>query len=145
LQAGHAVAETFRDGALCLTGLWNGLFSYPRRYDPTTFVAILIQSGASFSGTTHEPGAIKQIPGGLLYATLRGQRAYTAVSFIKTYDGTGGWTHSVKYEGMLSDDGTEIEGRWHVPGVWSGKFLMVRSGAKEESIVRKAFEPVGSS
>jgi hypothetical protein len=145
LQAGHAVAETSRDDALSLTGLWNGLFSYPRRYDPTPFVAILIQSGASVSGTTHEPGAIKRIPGGLLYATLRGQRVGTAVSFIKTYDGAGGWTHSVEYQGMLSGDGTEIEGRWHVPGAWSGKFLMLRAGAKEESIVRNASEPVGSS
>src|SRR5882672_6809611 len=64
LKAGRAVAETSRDDALSLTGLWNGLFSYPRRYDPTPFVAILIQSGTSFSGTTHEPCAIKQIPGG---------------------------------------------------------------------------------
>jgi len=139
------VAETSRDDALNLTGLWNGLFSYPRRYDPTPFVAILVQSGASFSGTTHEPCAIKRIPGGFLYATLRGQRAGLAVTFVKTYDGTGGWTHAVKYEGMLRDDGTEIEGRWCVPGSWSGKFLMVRSGAQEESVVRKAFEPVGSS
>ena len=136
------MAETSRDDALNLTGLWNGLFSYPRRYDPTPFVAILVQSGASFSGTTHEPCAIKQIPGGFLYATLRGQRAGTAVSFIKTYDGTGGWTHSVRYEGTLSDDGAEIEGSWFVTGSWSGKFLMVRSGAKEESVVRRALEPV---
>ena len=139
------MAETSRDDALSLTGLRNGLFSYPRRYDPAPFVAILIQSGASFSGTTHEPCAIKQIPCGLPCATLRGQRTGTAVSFLKTYDGTGGWTHSVKYEGMLRDDGTEIEGRWCVSGSWSGKFLMVRSGAQKESVVRKAFEPVGSS
>jgi hypothetical protein len=143
LQAGRAMSETSGENRLSLTGLWNGLFSYPRRYDSTQFVAILIQSGTSFSGTTHEPCVSRQIAGGVMYATLQGQRNGTAVTFIKTYDGTGGWTHSVKYEGTLSDDGTEIEGRWRIPRVWSGKFLMVRSGAKEESVVRKALEPVG--
>jgi hypothetical protein len=128
---------------LSLTGLWNGLYSYPRLYAPTSFVAILVQSGGCFSGTTHEPCAIEQIPGGVLYATLQGQRDGALVAFVKTYDGTGGWSHSVRYEGTLSGDGTEIEGRWRVSGVWSGKFLMVRSGATEESRARKTFEPVG--
>jgi hypothetical protein len=36
-------------------------------------------------------------------------------------------------------DGTEIEGRWILPGS-SGKFLMVRSAGKEEAVTRKAFE-----
>jgi hypothetical protein len=45
----------------------------------------------------------------------------------------------------VSGDGMEIEGRWRIPGIWSGKFLMVRSRGKEESVVRKAFEPVGES
>jgi hypothetical protein len=43
----------------------------------------------------------------------------------------------------VSGDGMEIEGRWRIPGIW--KFLMVRSRGKEESVVRKAFEPVGES
>jgi len=128
---------------LSLTGQWHGLFSYPRRYDPTSFVAILIESGAGFSGTTHEPCTTREIPGGVLYATLQGERAGVVVSFVKTYDGTGGWTHSVAYDGVLSGDGTEIEGRWRVTGTWSGKFLMVRASAEEKSVVRKAFEPVG--
>jgi hypothetical protein len=93
------MVEVFRGNGLSLTGLWNGLFSYPRRYDPTSFVAILIESGTSFSGTTHEPCAIGQIPGGVSYATLEGQRDGMAIAFIKTYDGSGGRTHSVGYEG----------------------------------------------
>jgi hypothetical protein len=140
-----AMVDISRGNGPSLTGLWNGLFSYPRRYDPTQFVAILIQSGSSLSGTTHESCAIEGIFGGVLYATLQGQRDGSVVTFVKTYDGTGGWTHSVKYEGVLNDVGTEIEGNWRVPGVWSGKFLMVRSSAEEESIVRRAYEPVGLS
>jgi hypothetical protein len=145
VQSERAVTEVSGRNGLSLTGLWNGLFSYPRRYDPTSFVAILIESGTRFSGTTHEPCTIRQIPSGVLYATLQGERAGAVVAFMKTYDGTGGWTHSVAYDGLLSSDGTEIEGRWRVSGAWSGKFLMVRSGAEEKSVVRKAFEPVGRS
>lgn len=128
-----------------LTGLWHGLFSYPRRYDPSSFVAILIESGASFSGTTHEPYAVGQSPGGILCATLLGERAGAVVAFVKTYDGTGGWTHAVAYDGLLSGDGTEIEGRWRISSGWSGKFLMVRSGAEERAVARRVLEPVGRS
>lgn len=137
------MADPSPGNGLTLTGMWHGLFSYPRLYDPTSFVAILIESGAGFSGTTHEPCAIERISGGVLYATLQGRRDGAAVTFLKTYDGTGGWAHSVAYEGMLSGDGTEIEGRWRVSGVWSGKFLMIRSSARESSVVRKAFVPAG--
>jgi hypothetical protein len=125
--------------------MWHGLFSYPRRYDPTSFVAILVESGTSVSGTTHEPCAIERIPGGVLYATLQGERTGAVVTFTKTYDGTAGWAHSVAYDGLLSSEGTEIDGRWRVPGSWSGKFLMVRAGAEENSVVRRAFEPIGRS
>src|SRR4029450_9638091 len=69
-----AMVDISRGNGPSLTGLWNGLFSYPRRYDPTQFVAILIQSGSSLSGTTHESCAIEGIFGGVLYATLQGQR-----------------------------------------------------------------------
>ena len=85
--------------------------------------------------------------GGLLYATIEGHRDGAGVFFIKTYDGTGGWTHSVTYEGRLNSDGTEIEGRWTTSG-WSGKFLMLRptekdASAEGEATERSAAEPVG--
>jgi hypothetical protein len=34
-------------------------------------------------------------------------------------------------------DATEVEGRWVIRGVWSGKFLMIRPARKEESVERK--------
>jgi hypothetical protein len=58
---------------------------------------------------------------------------------LKTYDGANPHYVRVAYEGTLSTDGTEIEGRWIVPGSWSGKFLMIRSAGKEEAVRRKAF------
>jgi len=141
------MAVVSRENGLSLTGLWNGLFSYPHLFEPTSFVAILIEQGARFSGTTHEPCTRGPNLGGLLYATIEGHRDGAGVSFIKTYDGTGGWTHSVTYEGRLNSDGTEIEGRWTTSG-WSGKFLMLRptekdASAEGEATERSAAEPVG--
>ena len=141
------MAVVSRENGLSLTGLWNGLFSYPHLFEPTSFVAILIEQGARFSGTTHEPCTRGPNLGGLLYATIEGHREGAGVSFIKTYDGTGGWTHSVTYEGLLNGDATEIEGRWKTSG-WSGKFLMLRPTAKDASAKvigaeQRAAEPVG--
>ena len=59
---------------------------------------------------------------------------------MKTYDGANPHYGIVAYEGTLSRDGTEIEGRWIVPGNWSGKFLMVRSAGKAETVSRSVFE-----
>lgn len=128
-----------------LSGTWQGLYSYPGGHEPTSFVAVVIDAAASISGTTHERCGFQEVPGGFLYATLRGQRAGSTVTFVKTYDGTGGWEHSVDYEGTINEDGTEITGKWRVQGVWSGPFLMMRANSKEDAVVRKALQPVGES
>ena len=141
-MSGHGMAKAPSDNALSLTGQWNGQFSYPRLLDPTPFVAILIEQGAQFSGTTHEPCTSGPHSGGLLYAAVEGRRDGTAVVFTKTYDGTAGWTHSVSYEGLLNGDGTEIEGRWKTRG-WSGRFLMLRARGTDAAVEQKLAEPVG--
>jgi hypothetical protein len=140
--SGHGMAKAPSDNALSLTGQWNGQFSYPRLLDPTPFVAILIEQGARFSGTIDEPCTGGPHIGGRLCATVDGRRDGSAVLFTKTYDGTGGWTHSVSYEGLLNGDGTEIEGRWKTWG-WSGRFLMLRSSGTDAAVERKLAEPVG--
>ena len=134
-----------KTNAQSLTGVWNGLYTYPRHLEPVSFVAVLVDSGMSFSGTTHEPHVSNDVPGGMLYGMIDGRREGAAVTFTKTYDGTGGWTHSVWYEGSVNGEATEIEGRWTVPGIWSGKFLMIRSGGKEEAVERKALVPAGET
>lgn len=135
--------DSLRNDGSSLTGMWRGLFSYPRFHEPNPFDAILVQSGAGISGTTHEPCQVEPMRGRVLYATLIGSRDGAYVSFVKTYDGSAGWTHAVTYDGRLSADGNEIEGRWHVPGQWSGRFLMLRAGNEETAVPRKAHEPVG--
>lgn len=108
-------------------------------------MTIVIDSGGSFGGSTHERHPLSDVPGGYLYATLRGQRAGSAVTFVKTYDGSAGWHHSVDYDGTINEDSTEITGQWRISGMLSGPFLMMRANGKEDAVIRKALQPVGSS
>ena len=108
-----------------LTGVWNGLYSYPDGRS-VTFVATLIDGGSTLSGSTHEPCVGVDAPAGTLFASLMGGRVGSAVSFRKTYEAADPRWGTVNYEGKLNAEATEIEGRWSIPGVWSGKFMMIR-------------------
>lgn len=120
-----------------LTGVWNGLYTY-RDGRSTSFVATLIESGGSLSGTTHEPSATGGA-GVMLLASLTGARSDSAVTFTKTYERPDTFHRSpIRYEGALNGKGTEIEGRWTIMRFWSGKFLMVRSPGQEIKAERKA-------
>jgi len=123
-----------------LTGIWHGIYSYPLPRASVSFVATLIETARAVSGTTHEPCTIGGSSNEILYATLLGSRQDSAVAFVKTYDGANPRYGTVAYDGTLSPDGTEIEGRWTVPGNWSGKFLMIRPAGKAEVAARTVFE-----
>ncbi len=124
-----------------LTGIWHGLYSYLDGRPSVAFVATLIEAGATVSGTTHEPSDGQDEPKATLYATLTGRRHGASVTFLKTYERAGPrYLSAVAYQGMLSGDGTEIEGAWLIPGGSWGKFLMIRSAGTAEALGRKAFE-----
>jgi len=127
------------DDAHNLTGVWQGLYTYPNGQS-VSFVATLIDSAGALSGATHEPGGHGDARSGTLYATLAGQRGGSTVAFRKTYDGKVPLYHAVDYAGTLTADATEVAGRWTIPGVWSGTFLMIRPARKEESVARKAVQ-----
>jgi hypothetical protein len=121
-----------------LTGIWNGLYTYPDGKS-VAFVATLIESGSSLSGTTHERGLL----GNTAYATLSGSRQESAVSFIKKYAKHRLlYANPVVYEGSLNGDATEIEGRWAIRKILSGKFLMIRSPSQMAKAENKLVEPV---
>lgn len=125
-----------------LTGIWNGLYTYQDGRS-TAFVATLIDSSGSLSGTTHEPSTLSENPGATLYASLVGSRRDASVTFTKTYDRPDVFHRSsIVYEGALNGDGTEIEGRWTIVKAWSGKFLMIRSLGEAAKATRKASERV---
>jgi hypothetical protein len=109
-----------------LTGVWHGLYTYPHDYGSVSFVATLIETASRITGSTHEPCVLGDCAGDTLYATLSGNRHGRAVAFEKTYDPVSPEYGTIAYEGTLSEDATEIEGRWRVPRGWSGKFLMIR-------------------
>ncbi len=120
-----------------LTGVWNGLYTY-RNGRSTSFVATLIESGGSLSGTTHEPSTTA--PGAMLLGSFVGARNDSAVAFTKTYEQPDVFHRSpIRYEGVLNSENTEIEGRWTIMRFWSGKFLMVRWPGQTMNAERKAF------
>ncbi len=126
-----------------LTGVWHGLYTYPHLgWQPVYFVATLIASGGHLSGTTHEAVIGKAGAPLTLFAAVSGSRAGASVVFEKAYDGSGGWTHTVRYDGALNADASEIEGQWDIPQVWSGRFLMMRAPGVSEAVVRRKFEKV---
>ncbi len=123
-----------------LTGVWHGLYSYPKaRLPETPFTAVVLDSGGHLSGTIHE---ILQGWRGArdANAVITGATAGDTVNFVKTYDGTSGIKHAVHYEGRLNSERDEIEGTWRVPSQWSGRFLMIRKRGQGAAATVEAFE-----
>lgn len=124
-----------------LTGVWDGQFSYPRSYEPTSFTCVLLDIGGALSGTVTEHSNNGPTKGQTLNATILGSRRDSAVSFTKSYPPrTTNHGKPVLYAGTLSLDGFEIEGEWTVPGGWSGKFLMIRSEPDAEMVEDETYE-----
>jgi hypothetical protein len=48
------------------------------------------------------------------------------VRFTKFLNGSGGMRHVVIYQGVANADLMRIDGRWTIPGDWSGSFFMER-------------------
>ena len=126
-----------------LTGVWHGLYTYPRHVQRVLFDTTFIESGRWLSGSTHEICATGAHRGELLCATLLGERIGSLLTFQKTYDGrVPGYSHAIDYEGVVNSDATEIEGRWRITATWSGKFLMIRSMEKEQTVETRVFERI---
>ena len=107
-----------------LSGGWSGIFSYPHSMPATAFRAEIRDVAGTLSGTIDE---IDQVgDGGPLHAALDGRRDGADVRFTKYYAGADEEYDVVGYEGAVGADGCEIHGRWSIPGVWSGSFIMVR-------------------
>ena len=135
------MTERMREDRQNLTGVWHGLFTYATGQS-VSFVATLIESGSHLGGATHEPCVASVCPSDTVYASLSGGRQGNSVTFVKSYDGGAGpdYQNPVAYDGMLNGDATEIEGRWRIRGLLSGRFLMIRSAGKAEAVERKAHQ-----
>jgi hypothetical protein len=123
-----------------LTGIWQGLYTYPGGRS-VSFVATLIDSGGALSGSTHEPHYFSGAR--TVSAMLEGARDGRAVSFVKTYQDAGLiYAARVKYQGTLSSEATEIDGRWTIWKMYSGRFMMIRSAGKAAEVEQKQSEHV---
>lgn len=109
-----------------ISGSWRGKARYTgNRGKPFSFKARMSKSGDRFSGTMSEPNTFAKANVSRLFSNLRGRvRTDRTISFTKTYDGTGGQTHSIEYRGRLVAAG-RIEGTWRVGGT-TGTFVMTR-------------------
>jgi hypothetical protein len=85
-----------------LTGVWQGLFSYPRRYRATGFTAMLIETGSGLTGSTTELAVTRPRGGMTVLAIISGHRNDAEVTFTKQYEGPEEPNHSIEYEGTLS-------------------------------------------
>ncbi len=126
-----------------LTGVWTGVYNYPRHPQAEHFEAVLFDAGGQFTGTTHEIMRLTRREPLELTATVAGSHAAGEVSFIKTYEGVGSPTHPVTYSGSLSADGLEIWGGWTLPSL-KGTFLMIRQGPQSEEVAEKRLAEVGA-
>ena len=129
------------EGEYDLTGDWTGIYNYPSLLPPNTFEASIRDAGGIITGVIHQPGEIIEPPGIHQHAVIEGSRTGSQVRWVKMYDDlTRATPH---YEGRIQPGGDEIEGEWHIPGDWSGTFLMVRgrkAGAEEERKVTEDIE-----
>jgi hypothetical protein len=107
-----------------LSGTWEGSYSYMassgRREVP--FTLQLTQRGTSLAGRITEPNTFGERSTPNLYANVVGVQEGLRLRLVKTYDGTGGQTHSVYYESMLDPGAMTISGTWILADRWSGEF-----------------------
>jgi Caspase domain len=110
-----------------LSGTWNGTYFYPNGTQSVGFTFSFGSNGCS--GRGEEPNTFGDKSAPKLFANL--SCAVTTLSpgqvvtIKKTYDGTGGVSHSVIYTGTVSPDLRSISGRWAINAT-RGTFRMSR-------------------
>ena len=125
-----------------LSGAWDGIYNYPRGHRPNAFAATLRDAHGLLAGEISEPSQERGDRGAILHALLEGSREGSTVRFVKTYDDPSRAHYAIFYSGTVNGEGTEITGRWDIPGVWSGSFIMVRQVSDEERAEAKIAETV---
>jgi hypothetical protein len=109
------------------TGSWKGEFRYNGdALPPVEVTGTLKQEGDDIAGHLSESNWSEAGAAPLesdIKGTIDGEGK---LKFSKTYDGKGGQSHTVRYEGTLSEDGKTISGRWNYSNA-SGPFTFEKS------------------
>lgn len=127
---------------LILTGAWQGLYTYPRMFQRVLFSATLVDLSGAITGSTEEVCDHDPYKGQTLSAILDGEREGNDLTFLKIYENGFPGFGRVRYEGIVTDESNEIEGRWSTSDTWAGKFLMIRATSKEQKVDRQVFERI---
>ncbi len=106
-----------------LSGQWQGVYYNGGAAAP--FDALLIDNGGTLIGSITELNVFGSPDVAFLLSDVSGTVRNGRVSFEKTYNGVGGVTHTVRYQGGVSRDGRRITGTWTLDGA-SDRFEMVR-------------------
>jgi hypothetical protein len=106
-----------------LNGAWVGQYLYKSNYT-VPFTVSLEQSQTRLYGHSTEPNTFGAPDAKNLTADLLGQVDGNEISFNKTYDRTGGVSHTVQYRGTF--DGEKITGYWKLECGDTGSFIMIR-------------------
>ena len=129
-------------GETDLTGEWTGMYSYPRDYPPNAFEASIRDCGGVITGVFHERAEFAKRSGIHQHAVIEGVRTGSEVRWVKIYDDlTRDTPH---YRGTILPGGDEIEGQWHIPGSWSGRFMMIRRCEEAIASEREVSEEIGA-
>lgn len=102
-------------------GSWTGEYGYPENAQvplkTVPFQVMLHCEKNSCKGKSHEPNAFGDRTVEELKANWTGSISGSVIFFKKTYDGTGGVSHSVTYDGSIMP-GTKpsMEGQWSAEG-----------------------------
>ncbi|MEX0941608.1 MAG: caspase family protein [Pseudomonadales bacterium] len=108
-----------------LTGRWTGRYYYEDGRDSVPFMVDLYETRGQLEGRISEPNTFGTANSRSLYANLNGSVKDNSIRFEKTYDGTGGQSHAVFYEGKLDDKKMSVAGRWRLAGA-RGRFEIYR-------------------
>jgi hypothetical protein len=96
---------------------WVGAYGYEDGREAVYFNMSISRNGNVLTGHIVETQTFgSPSPDGTLKASIKGSINGHVVTFTKTYDGSGGQTHSVTYRGTLVSDGNSsfMFGTWHI-------------------------------
>lgn len=95
------------------TSMWSGQYGYSTGQPAVPFTLTLHRAAdGTFTGLTTEPATFGNGSSKALTADVSGSINGRRIYFKKTYDGSGGQTHTVEYSGRLSADGHTMSGTW---------------------------------
>jgi hypothetical protein len=111
-----------------ISGFWRGTYSYASGNQAAVNFTVSFGSNGC-SGRSEEPNTFGNSSAPKLFANFSCPDPTLApghvITFSKTYDGTGGVSHSVIYTGTVSADMRTISGRWAINST-RGNFTMSR-------------------